>query len=461
MMYDDILAKSFSKHEKKKLGYGAFFGCLLIALSFCTVFKPYLVKLKLSMAAGFKKPMVGDTSGTYSTPLAPLTHLSETNTSSSQETVKAAEIMTDKMKPVIKKMEPLCDVTKRRGDICNINGDVRIQGNSSSVFLVSSEMSILAGNNNSWRIRPYARKGDPAAMNPINEWSVKLSRRVEISPCKKNQSVPAVLFSQGGYTGNHFHDFSDVVIPLYLTSRQYNGEVQFLITETTTNLSRYELMDIDREQGIHCFPSVIVGLKRNVKELSIDPSKYSYSMSDFRGFLRSCYSLKRVNAIKLRDDRHKKPQLLIISRKRTRSFTNIGEITKMASRLGYKVTVAEPTMNVSKFAELVNSCDVLMRVHGAGLTNIVFLPKNAILIQIVPFGDFEWLARTDYGEPTKDMNVKYLEYKISTEESTLLQQYPLDHVIFNDPYSIQKQGFIAFKSLFRPTLLKALELLHQ
>ena len=301
----------------------------------------------------------------------------------------------------------------------------------------------------------------------------------------KKISVPAILFSQGGYTGNHFHDFSDVIIPLYLTSRQYNGEVQFLITDKRPwwiakfkailkNLSRYELMDIDREQEVHCFPSVIVGLKRNVKEMSIDPSKYSYSMSDFREFLRSCYSLKRVNAIKLRDDQHKMPQLLIISRKRTRSFTNIGEITKMASSLGYKVTVAEPTMNVAKFAELVNSCDVLMGVHGAGLTNIVFLPKNATLIQIVPFGDFEWLARTDYGEPTKDMNVKYVEYKISTEESTLVQQYPPDHVVFKDPYSIQKQGFIAFKSVymdkqnvkldvnrFRPTLLKALELLHQ
>uniref|UniRef100_A0A7N2RC48 Glycosyltransferase 61 catalytic domain-containing protein n=1 Tax=Quercus lobata TaxID=97700 RepID=A0A7N2RC48_QUELO len=279
-----------------------FFGCLLIALSFCTVFKPYLgplpaLNLKLSMAAGFKKLMVRDTSGTYSTPLAPLTHLSETNTSSYQETVKAAEIMTDMMEPVtnktepvIKKMEPLCDVTERRGDICNIDGDVRIRGNSSSVFLVSSEMSILAGNNNSWSTRPYARKDDPAAMNPIKEWSIKLP----------------------------------------------------------------------------------------------------------------------LNAIKLRDDQHKMPQLLITSRKRTRSFTNIGEITKMASSLGYKVTVAEPTLNVSKSAKLVNSCDVLMGVHGAGLTNIVFLPKNAILIQIVPFGDFEWLARTDYGEPSKGYECKVL-----------------------------------------------------
>lgn len=276
-----------------------------------------------------------------------------------------------------------------------------------------------------------------------------------------------------------------MVIPLYLTSRQYNGEVQFLITDKRPwwiakfeailkNLSRYELIDIDREEEVHCFPSVVVGLKRDVKELSIDPSKNSYSMSDFKEFLRSCYSLKNANAIKLRDGQRKKPQLLIISRKRTRSFTNIGEITKMASRLGYKVTVAEPTMNVAKFAELVNSCDVLMGVHGAGLANVVFLPKNAILIQVVPFGGFEWLARTYYGEPTKDMNVKYLEYKISTKESTLVQQYPPDHVVFKDPYSIQKQGWIAFKSVyldkqnvkldvnrFRTTLVKALELLHR
>jgi hypothetical protein len=130
-------------------------------------------------------------------------------------------------------------------------------------------------------------------------------------------------------------------------------------------------------------------------------------------------------------------------------------------------------MDVSKFAEMVNSCDVLMGVHGAGLANIVFLPKNAIVIQVVPFGGFEWLATYDYGEPSKDMNIHYLEYKISKEESSLIQQYSLDDVVLSDPFTIQKQGWAAFKSVymdrqnvkvdvnrFRPTLLEALELLH-
>ncbi|KAB1212438.1 Protein O-linked-mannose beta-1,4-N-acetylglucosaminyltransferase 2 [Morella rubra] len=427
-----------------------------------------------------------------------MTYFSEKNTSSSQETVKAMvaekiEPVTDKEEPVTKKMEPVvenmkppCNFNEAKGDICEIIGDVRIQGNSASVFLVSPEMRISEENNSSWSMRPYARKTDKTALSNVREWSVKsVWSREETPQCNKNHTVPAVLFSQGGYAGNHFHDFSDVLIPLYLTSRQYDGEVQFLITnkqpwwivkfwEILKKLTKYELIDIDKEEQIHCFPSATVGLKRNLKELTIDASKYSYSMRDFREFLRTSYSLKQAKAIKLRDGWRKRPSLLIISRGRTRKFANLREIARMARSLGYRVSVAEATKNVSKFAQMVNSCDVLMGVHGAGLTNIMFLPENAIFIQVIPFGDVDWVATNSFGEPSKDMNLKYLEYTINKEESTLVQQYPLDHVILRDPSAIWKQGWGAFKSVyldkqdvnidlnrFRPTLLKALELLHQ
>ncbi|KAG6675795.1 hypothetical protein I3842_15G122600 [Carya illinoinensis] len=367
-----------------------------------------------------------------SPPSVPMTQLSEKNTSSFPETVKVAETGKEKREPemektqpvakktesVIKKVEPLCNFMKPRGDICELKGDVRVQGKSSSVFLVSSQMSILAGNNNSWSIKPYARKGDQAAMNLVREWSVKsVLGHEEIPQCSKNQSVPAILFSQGGYSGNHFHDFTDLVIPLYLTSRQYNGKVQFLITDK-------------RPWWISKFQAILKKLSR------------------YEEFLRSSYALKKANAIKLRNGQRKRPRLLILSRRRTRAFTNVEEITKMARSLGFKVYVAEANMDVSKFAEIVNSCDVLLGVHGAGLTNLVFLPINAILIQVVPFGGFEWLATNDFGEPSKDMNLKYLEYKISIEESTLIKEYPPNHMILRDPVSIQKQGWEAFKSVY-------------
>lgn len=190
--------------------------------------------------------------------------------------------------------------------------------------------------------------------------------------------------------------------PLYINSQKYDGEVQFLITDKRSwwitkfkavlkGLSKYEAINID-EDVVHCFPSTTVGLKRHPKDLTLDPSKYSYSIKDFRDFLRYTYTLKTANAIRIQDGQRKKPRLLIISRRRTRSFTNTEEITKTARSLGYEVTVAEADKNMPKIAEVVNSSDVLMGAHGAGLTNILFLPENAILIQILPVGGFEWIA---------------------------------------------------------------------
>lgn len=381
----------------------------------------------------------------------------------------------------------------KRSDFCEIKDydDIRINGSSASVFLSSTHHHHHQPENNSWIIRPYARKGDQAAMNRVKGWTVKSSINHQSLPkCDKNHSIPAILFSTGGYAGNHFHDFTDIIIPLYLTSREFDGEVQFLVTNkqpwwivkyknVLKKLSNHDIIDIDEEGNdmIHCFSrGIIVGLKRyDEKELNIDHTRSSLSMNDFRGFLRSAYSLPKVSAIKLRRNGEKRrPRLLLIARKRSRSFTNTAKITRLAKKLGFVVVVSEADMNVSRFAQVVNSCDVLLGVHGAGLTNIVFLPKNAVFIQVVPYGGIEWLARTDFEEPSKGMELKYLEYKIKLEESSLIEQYPVDHEVIKDPVAVGKKGWSIFKSVymsnqnvkidlnrFRGILLKARELLME
>ncbi|XP_022754955.1 uncharacterized protein LOC111303156 [Durio zibethinus] len=622
-MYDTIFARSFSRYDQKKLGYGAFLGCLLIALSFCTVFKPYLgplpvckypliyslsalifphsvqtknaltpciisTMLRITDSSSSLKRRANDTSSSIrmivnETSSSEIEVVEANKTSSSNETILSNDAISssiplsvvnvtfstnvtmrngtissnmslpaddddDRMSSskstpginytssssnvamgndtissnmsvsvlsggeqlknrrlnlelviltlifycpdvVQEKKKPICNV-EARTEFCAMNGDIRIDGKSSTVYMAASPKTGILVENSSWIIRPYARKGDEEAMNSVTKWSVKSgvdAYTAAVPECEQNHRVPAIIFSLGGYAGNNFHDYTDIVIPLYLTSRQFDGEVKFLITNKNPwwinkfqnvlqQLSRYELIDIDREQHVHCFTGVIVGLKRNPKELSIDPSKSPYySMKDFRQFLKSAYSLKKDTAIKIRDNGGKRrPRLLLLSRKRTRVFTNTNDIARMARRLGYKVVVAEADSNVARVAEIVNSCDVMMGVHGAGLTNMVFLPENAILIQIVPIGGFKWMARTDFEEPSKGMNLRYLEYEIKTEESTLIQQYPPEHVVLSNPYSIQKQGWNAFKSVylqkqnvnldinrFRPILLRAIELLHQ
>ncbi|MBA0773735.1 hypothetical protein Gotri_008990 [Gossypium trilobum] len=514
IMYDTIFARSFSRYDQKKLGYGAFLACFLIALSFSTVFKPYLgpltVNKRLSINDGLKMVRANDTISSNATFFSNVvisfnatvemvsdgsSNMSSTSrndtigsSTSSSKTLgfnyTNGVIRNDtRLMPVLeinngsssqqgqgkcmfcgcveggvpeKIIEPICNI-EGRTEFCEMNGDIRINGKSSTVLQVG-----MMTENSSWIIGPYARKGDREALSHVTKWKVKTGVKDGdngVHQCNRYHGVPAVVFSLGGYAGNNFHDYTDIIIPLYLTSRRFNGEVKFLITNKNPwwinkfktilrNLSHYDPIDIDNEQQVHCFPTVIIGLKRDPKELTIDPSRSPHSMKEFRQFLRTT--------------------------KKTRAFTNTKAIATMARTLGYKVTIAETDSNVAKVAETINACDVMMGVHGAGLTNMVFLPSNAILIQIVPIGGFEWLARTDFEEPSKDMNLRYLEYKIKTEESTLIQQYPPYHEVIRNPGAIAKQGWDAFKAVylqqqnvkldihrFRPILSRAIELLHE
>lgn len=392
----------------------------------------------------------------------------------------------------VKEVEPICRVLEPLSDYCEMSGDIRIQGKSSTIFVVVSPQaqgnSSFVGNK-SWIIQPYPRKGSAGAMKNVRKWTVKLvAEDTDVPKCSSNHTVPAVLFSTGGYRGNHFHDFADLIIPIYSTSQQFNGEVKFLATDyapwwiskfkaIVSKLSNHEVIPIDKKQEIHCFPSMVAGLKCH-KELDIDPSKFpnALSMNNFRQFLRKTYSLERTKAIRPKKGDGKRPRLMIISRSKTRILINEREITKMAKRLGFEVVIAEAnhSSNLTRFAEEVNSCDVLMGIHGAGLTNMVFLPDNAVLIQIVPLGAIEGFARNDFGKPSNDMNIRYLEYKIKVSESSLIQKYPLDHAVFRDPFSIHRQGWMEIRKTyldnqdvkidlrrFRPTLVKALRVLKK
>ncbi|XP_009797197.1 alpha-1,3-arabinosyltransferase XAT2-like [Nicotiana sylvestris] len=467
MKYDSFFARSFSKHEQKKLGFGAFVSCFIIAATFCILFKPEfrhfkVVNVKVTLRGG---PQI----------------------------LAIKEEVSNKPKKTyveIKEEKTICNVTHPRADICEMNGDIRIHGNSSTIYFVSTD-KLSAEMNNSWSIRPYARKGDNRAMDSVTNLTVKKvysNISQEIPNCSRNYTVPAIVFSTKGYAGNHFHDFTDVLIPLFQTSRYFNNEVQFLITNMRSwwinkykpvlqRLSKYEIIDIDKEKEVLCFPSMIIGLKAN-KEFSINTSESPYSMSDFTKFLKNTYSLKRKSAVKLKKNadqgRKVKPRLLIISRSKTRRFTNVDEIATMARNIGFDVVVEETGENLAKVAKKVNSFDVLMGVHGAGLTNMVFLPEKAVVIQIVGLG-MEWVSKVDFGIPALDMNLKYLDYKISVNESSLIQQYPVEHHVLKDPPGnlISPKGWVKYRKIyldqqdvkidvnrFRGTLWKAFELLQ-
>ncbi|GJN05995.1 hypothetical protein PR202_ga23678 [Eleusine coracana subsp. coracana] len=94
----------------------------------------------------------------------------------------------------------------------------------------------------------------------------------------------AVLFALGGLMGNIFHDYADVLVPLFVASRRYAGEVQFLVANLgerpawpgkygtlLRGLSKYDVVDLDAADAhVRCFRRLTVGLHMR-KEFTFVP----------------------------------------------------------------------------------------------------------------------------------------------------------------------------------------------
>ncbi|KAJ3694373.1 hypothetical protein LUZ60_009853 [Juncus effusus] len=403
-------------------------------------------------------------------------------------------VLKDIDKPVLKEVDKLvfqdakkshvpsfCDFSDGRSDVCDMQGDVRIHGTSTSILFVRQKRSEGSQDDQIVRIRPYPRKFDTALLETIGDVRITPSTDPRYPYiCRVNHTIPAVVFSLGGFLGNYYHDFSDILIPLFITSHQFKGEVQFLIMnmnpwwvgkykEILSKLSNYDIIDLKIEHRIHCYPRIIVNLHSH-KKINIDPSRApnNESMVDFVKFLRTSYSLERNST----DISHRKPKLLIITRTFTRLLVNVKEIISMAEGLGFEVVAQDSSPEVADFARIVYSCDVMIGVYGAGLTNLVFLPDNAVFIQIAPLGKPS--AREDFGVAAIDRKLNYIHYAINVNESTLLDTYARDDPVFTDPDSIHRQGYpVSFYTYlvkqnmkinitrFRPVLEQALELIRK
>jgi len=132
----------------------------------------------------------------------------------------------------------------------------------------------------------------------------------------------------------------------------------------------------------------------------------------------------------------------MVLRRHSRELTNEADAIVAMEDLGFEVVASRPedVSDMGHFAGVVNSCDVMVGVHGAGLTNMVFLPHNGTVVQIVPWGDMKWACWYDFGEPVPGMGLRYVEYEVTAEETSLKEKYPRDHPVFTDPQSIHRQG---------------------
>ncbi|XP_040380727.1 beta-1,2-xylosyltransferase XYXT1-like isoform X2 [Oryza brachyantha] len=383
--------------------------------------------------------------------------------------------------------KPICDTSFGKYDICVLDGDARAQGGTAAtVTLVSPHAAPQE-----WKIKPYSRK----YLDGLKAVTVKSVTNPEDAPqCTTRLNVPAIVIELGGLTGNYWHDFTDVLIPLFIGASRFSGEVQLVVVNLLpfwvdkyrkifSQISRYEIIDLDKDHGVvRCYPHVVVGYGSR-KEFTIDPSLDDtgggYTMLNFTEFLRHSYSLPRDRPIKLNAIgppglARPRPRMMILERTNSRKFMNLPEVVAAAEAVGFEVTVAgRPMASFDEFAREVNSFDVMLGVHGAGLTNCLFLPTGAVLVQIVPYGRLENIAQTDFGDPAQDMGLRYIQYSIAADESSLMDVFGKDHPMIKDPIAVHMSGwgnvaewYLGKQDVrvnidrFRPAVTQALEYLQ-
>ncbi|KAK1382832.1 alpha-1,3-arabinosyltransferase XAT2-like [Heracleum sosnowskyi] len=333
-------------------------------------------------------------------------------------------------------------------------------------------------------IRPYAWQSSNKVLNKTTPVRIVHRNTASLPACEYIHAVPAVIFSSSGFRGNLFHEFNEIIIPLFITSRHFQSNVQFILSDYNpsfvsryaqilSHLSHYEVMNPGTNESVHCFPAgAVIGLKFH-NFLSINTSSNinpgGYSMLNFKKFLRESYNLKEIHMDT------KRPKLLFISRVKSRKFLNEEEMVNTMEELGFSVLIARPNQmsNLTKISKLVSSCSVIVGAHGAGLTNELFLAVGAVVIQVVPLG-LEWASASYFGEPTRLMGLHYLEYKIKPEESSLINMYRRDDPVIVNPQSIFAKSFKTGRAVyitgqnlkidihrFRKTLVEALQLIER
>ncbi|XP_062017809.1 alpha-1,3-arabinosyltransferase XAT3-like [Rosa rugosa] len=361
-------------------------------------------------------------------------------------------------------------------ELCLTNKPVIIDKNASTVYIPSKEAK------SEYKVKPYARKEDETAMKIVTPVRI-LHGNITPPACDFIHRVPAVIFSSGGFTGNLFHEFNEIIIPLFLTCHHFRSRIQFVITDfkpwwvekysrVLSHLSSHDVINPVENGSVHCFPGAVMGLIYH-ENLALNYTEIpgGYSMLDFKQFLRESFMLKMKHVSEMKRQR---PMLMHLSRSETRKFLNEDKIVEMMEALGFQVIVATPnqTSNLDTFSGLVNSCSVIVGAHGAGLTNAVFLPTKAVMVQVVPLG-LDWASAAYYGETVgTGMGLEYLEYKIKAEESSLFDVYGPDHPVITDPESIFAKGYEAARAVyvdgqnlkinlvrFRKTLVEAMKLL--
>ncbi|GJN37780.1 hypothetical protein PR202_gb26768 [Eleusine coracana subsp. coracana] len=374
-----------------------------------------------------------------------------------------------------------CDRTDHHSDVCFMAGDVRTHAASLSLLLFPSPSAGTAAaaadeQQVVERIRPYTRKWDAFITKTIHEVTLRAARHhpdddepaAAARHCDVVHAAPAFVMTAGGYSHNLFHAFNDGFLPAWLTSQHllrrrgvvlavlgYNtrwaarfGELVAGLSSSSASAAHHHgggVVDLVNDNRTHCFPGAIVGTRYH-DYLAVDPARLrdNKTVLDFHDFLAAAYGPRAETELDRTAGR--RPRVGIVSRRGRRVVENEAAVARLAASVGFDAHVINTgtiingaTPPLSALYKTVAACDALVGVHGADLTAFLFLRSGAAaLVQVAPLG-ISLLSRNLFGVPAARMALRYEQYDVVGNESSLSRKYPPGHVVVADPARARRE----------------------
>jgi len=207
----------------------------------------------------------------------------------------------------------------------------------------------------------------------------------------------------------------------------------------------------DMDDGISCYKNAYIGwVRRGVP-------KNNAPKDELKGFAEAI--LDNFNLTR-REKRNKKLKVMFQQRQHCRNIVNIKDLKNIAKKKGLNTQIAVLEHYPSKEQMMMHyNADILVAPHGSANVYMMFMPKNSIEIEIMPYN----FRNTDYKSWCRWTDIQYNVLHTNDPKNIVVCRHP-EYTLeqkrkINDYLDQRDQNITVDESEFNTILDKAINLL--
>jgi capsular polysaccharide biosynthesis protein len=191
----------------------------------------------------------------------------------------------------------------------------------------------------------------------------------------KGDQQYAIIHSQ--WTGGYYHWITES-LPRAIQLKKEFPECEILLPNYTSGFHK-ESLELLGYEDIKVFPDKNLLLESLINTEC--PKKYATTSPDLLNEIRDKFK-EKVGF----DNSYVTSKVVYISRKKARGryVKNENELIKFLSNYDIEVVCTEE-LSFHEQVKLFSSTKVLISIHGAGLTNMIFMPAGGAVIELLPY----------------------------------------------------------------------------